>query len=77
MARSIDPLSRNARQRQDAIRERLAATGVVRVHELADSFGVSAMTIHRDLDALQFPGVAAQDPRGVRRRWCPRCSTEA
>lgn len=52
------PESREEAQqrRQDAIRERIAVEGFLRIHELADSFGVSEMTVHRDLDFLQAQG---------------------
>ncbi|MFF3851607.1 DeoR/GlpR family DNA-binding transcription regulator [Micromonospora sp. NPDC002575] len=49
-----------ARQRQAAILERVRATGGVRVTELAAEFGVSDMTIRRDLDTLHEQGVLAK-----------------
>src|SRR3954451_11488560 len=43
-------------QRREQIRERVATTGAVRIDALAREFGVTAMTIHRDLDALEADG---------------------
>ncbi|WP_245811795.1 DeoR/GlpR family DNA-binding transcription regulator [Actinophytocola xinjiangensis] len=42
--------------RRDRVRERVGAAGFVRADVLAEEFGVSLMTIHRDLDALQAEG---------------------
>lgn len=53
-AMNTAPLSR--RDRQEAIRARAVAAGSVRVDALAREFGVSVMTVHRDLDALQSQG---------------------
>ncbi|GAB3953746.1 hypothetical protein GCM10027614_59630 [Micromonospora vulcania] len=49
-----------AQQRQAAILERVRATGGVRVTELATEFGVSDMTIRRDLEALHERGLLAK-----------------
>ena len=49
-----------ARQRQAAILDRVRAVGGVRVSELAGEFGVSDMTIRRDLDALAERGLLAK-----------------
>ncbi|MEU1809959.1 DeoR/GlpR family DNA-binding transcription regulator [Micromonospora aurantiaca (nom. illeg.)] len=49
-----------ARQRQTAILERLRRAGGVRVTELAAEFGVSDMTIRRDLDTLHEQGLLAK-----------------
>ena len=49
-----------ARQRQAAILERVRSTGGVRVTELATEFGVSDMTIRRDLDTLHEQGLLAK-----------------
>ncbi|SCG34151.1 DeoR/GlpR family DNA-binding transcription regulator [Micromonospora halophytica] len=49
-----------ARQRQAAILDRVRATGGVRVSELAVEFGVSDMTIRRDLDVLHEQGLLAK-----------------
>ncbi|MGW0733064.1 DeoR/GlpR family DNA-binding transcription regulator [Streptomyces sp. NPDC002851] len=43
-------------ERRQLIRDRIAAEGFVRAADLAGQFGVSVMTIHRDLDALQSQG---------------------
>jgi DeoR/GlpR family transcriptional regulator of sugar metabolism len=44
------------RERRDRVRDHVVAHGFVRIEELAEAFEVSAMTIHRDLDALQREG---------------------
>ncbi|MFI7081891.1 DeoR/GlpR family DNA-binding transcription regulator [Micromonospora sp. NPDC049903] len=49
-----------AQQRQAAILDRVRATGGVRVGELAIEFGVSDMTIRRDLDLLHERGLLAK-----------------
>ncbi|MEH1168109.1 DeoR/GlpR family DNA-binding transcription regulator [Micromonospora sp. CPCC 205539] len=49
-----------AQQRQAAILERVRLTGGVRVTELAVEFGVSDMTIRRDLEALHERGLLAK-----------------
>ncbi|MFG1678402.1 DeoR/GlpR family DNA-binding transcription regulator [Micromonospora sp. NPDC049282] len=49
-----------ARQRQTAILERVRAAGGVRVTELAAEFGVSDMTIRRDLETLHEQGLLAK-----------------
>lgn len=43
-------------QRRHRVRERVGAAGFLRADVLAEEFGVSLMTIHRDLDALQAEG---------------------
>ncbi len=45
------------RERHDAITERVISAGSMRIEELAEVFGVSTMTIHRDLDGLEARGV--------------------
>ena len=56
--RAEKPLSGDLskRERQDQIRELVVAQGFVRIDDLAAEFGVSAMTIHRDLDDLESRG---------------------
>ncbi|WP_446216840.1 DeoR/GlpR family DNA-binding transcription regulator [Micromonospora sp. IBHARD004] len=49
-----------ARQRQTAILERVRSAGGVRVTELAAEFGVSDMTIRRDLETLHEQGLLAK-----------------
>jgi DeoR/GlpR family transcriptional regulator of sugar metabolism len=49
-----------ARQRQTAILERVRTSGGVRVTELASEFGVSDMTIRRDLESLAERGLLAK-----------------
>lgn len=45
-------------ERLGGVRDLLAERGAVRIDELADAFGVSEMTIRRDLDELETLGVA-------------------
>ena len=49
-----------AQQRQSRIAERVHRTGAVRVAELVDEFGVSDMTIRRDLETLAERGLVAK-----------------
>ncbi|MDG4804780.1 DeoR/GlpR family DNA-binding transcription regulator [Micromonospora sp. WMMD980] len=49
-----------ARQRQTTILERVRAAGGVRVTDLAAEFGVSDMTIRRDLETLHEQGLLAK-----------------
>lgn len=44
-------------ERHDAITERVLTSGSMRIEELAEIFGVSTMTVHRDLDTLEARGV--------------------
>lgn len=50
--------------RQSRITELVLSTGSVSAQELAETFGVSVMTIHRDLDELQRQGVLRK-ARGI------------
>lgn len=43
--------------RLDAITELVLNAGTIRIDDLAEVFQVSSMTIHRDLDALDFKGI--------------------
>ncbi|SDM67260.1 DeoR/GlpR family DNA-binding transcription regulator [Allokutzneria albata] len=43
-------------ERRRVIRERVTAEGFLRIQDLAEEFGVSVMTVHRDFDALQAQG---------------------
>jgi DeoR/GlpR family transcriptional regulator of sugar metabolism len=43
--------------RQAGMIEMVVAAGSVRIEELAEAFGVSVMTVHRDLDALAARGL--------------------
>jgi DeoR/GlpR family transcriptional regulator of sugar metabolism len=58
--------SRLSRQgeRQRAISEMVMAEGAVRIEQLAERFGTSQMTIHRDLDELEARGLLRKS-RGV------------
>lgn len=49
-----------AQQRQAAILNRVRASGGVRVSDLAGEFGVSDMTIRRDLESLAYRGLLAK-----------------
>ena len=51
-------------RRQAQITEQVLTSGAVSAQELAESFGVSVMTIHRDLDELQRQGILRK-ARGV------------
>jgi DeoR/GlpR family transcriptional regulator of sugar metabolism len=42
--------------RREAVRRRVAELGYARVDQLAEEFGVSIMTVHRDLDELEARG---------------------
>lgn len=50
--------------RQRAITETVMKEGAVRIERLAERFGVSVMTVHRDLDELESRGLLRKD-RGV------------
>ncbi len=51
--------SRQSRQasRRHAVSETVLKEGTVRIEDLAERFGVSLMTVHRDLDELESQGV--------------------
>ncbi|WP_298860355.1 DeoR/GlpR family DNA-binding transcription regulator [uncultured Microbacterium sp.] len=50
--------------RQQAMAERVMAEGSVRIEALAEGFGISVMTVHRDLDELETRGLLRKS-RGV------------
>jgi DeoR/GlpR family transcriptional regulator of sugar metabolism len=52
-------------QRQAEIAEYVVSHGSVSANDLADQFGVSLMTIHRDLDELERQGVVRKHRGGV------------
>lgn len=58
--------SRQNRQaaRQRAITEAVMSAGAVRIDDLAERFGISHMTVHRDLDELEARGLLRKS-RGV------------
>lgn len=53
---AADGARRNPELRRVAMRRRVAGAGFVRVDELAREYGVSIMTVHRDLDELEKRG---------------------
>ncbi len=58
--------ARQSRQaeRQRAITEAVMAEGTVRIEDMASRFGISVMTVHRDLDELEARGLLRKS-RGV------------
>lgn len=58
--------SRQSRQqdRQRAICEAVMAEGAIRIEQIAERFGISVMTAHRDLDGLEGRGLLRKS-RGV------------
>lgn len=60
------PTTRQSRQqqRQRAISDAVMAEGAIRIEQLAERFGTSVMTIHRDLDHLENQGLIRKN-RGV------------
>lgn len=58
--------SRKSRQfeRQHAVTELVISEGSVRIEDVAERFGVSLMTVHRDLDKLESRGILRKT-RGV------------
>jgi DeoR/GlpR family transcriptional regulator of sugar metabolism len=58
--------SRQSRQfeRQHAVTELVISEGSVRIEDVAERFGVSLMTVHRDLDMLESRGILRKT-RGV------------
>lgn len=52
------PLFKSPEERLSEMRELIAEQGTVRIDQLATDFGVSEMTIRRDLDELEALGVA-------------------
>ncbi len=46
----------SVRERREQIRSLVADEGFVRIEDLVEAYGVSLMTIHRDLDLLQSQG---------------------
>jgi DeoR/GlpR family transcriptional regulator of sugar metabolism len=50
--------------RQRDITEAVMSAGIIRIEEIADRFGISLMTVHRDLDELEAQGLLRK-ARGV------------
>ena len=59
------PRERKTEARQRLITERVVAQGSCSAQELAGEFGVSIMTIHRDLDELERRGIVRKFHGGV------------
>jgi DeoR/GlpR family transcriptional regulator of sugar metabolism len=61
-----------ARSRRELIRDRVVEAGSVRNEDLAAEFGVTVMTVHRDLNVLEAQGwlrkVRGHRPRDVKKR---------
>lgn len=66
LMRETDPQSRASRQqsRQLAISEAVMTEGTIRIEQLAERFGISVMTVHRDLDDLEDRGLLRKS-RGI------------
>ncbi len=66
MAEQVPGDTRQARQlaRRQLITEAVMAAGSVRIEDLAERFGISLMTVHRDLDELVARGILRKT-RGV------------
>ena len=60
--------SRGSGQRRREILDLVQAKGSVRIEDLTDQFGVSTMTIHRDLDHLRDRGVLRKVRSGAEAR---------
>lgn len=60
------PATRQSRQlqRQRAISDAVMAEGAIRIEQLAERFGISVMTVHRDLDELENRGLIRKN-RGL------------
>jgi DeoR/GlpR family transcriptional regulator of sugar metabolism len=61
---SLDSRQSRQQARQRAITDAVIAAGTVRIEQLAEEFGISLMTVHRDLDELENRGVLRKG-RGV------------
>lgn len=66
---ALPPVAGDSRQNRQASRQRditqvVMAEGAVRIEDLADRFGISLMTVHRDLDELEGRGLLRKS-RGV------------
>lgn len=55
-AASEEQVRSSPAERRDALRRRVLEEGFARIEDLAAQFGVSAMTVHRDLDLLAEQG---------------------
>jgi DeoR/GlpR family transcriptional regulator of sugar metabolism len=53
---NTEPAGRGQADRREYVRRQVVRRGFVRIDDLTSSLGVSAMTIHRDLDALEAEG---------------------
>jgi DeoR/GlpR family transcriptional regulator of sugar metabolism len=61
----VDVTARRPARRQTEIAEYVVRHGTATAHELVEAFGVSLMTVHRDLDALERQGVVRKYRGGV------------
>lgn len=57
-------LHRKPHERRRAISEAVLKEGAIRIEQLAERFGISIMTVHRDLDDLEARGILRKS-RGV------------
>ncbi|KMS69441.1 DeoR faimly transcriptional regulator [Streptomyces viridochromogenes] len=65
MNRGLNNAQQGPAARQSAMAERVLADGTATAAELAERFGVSLMTIHRDLDELERQGIVRKFRGGV------------
>ncbi|WP_460783113.1 DeoR/GlpR family DNA-binding transcription regulator [Microbacterium tumbae] len=54
---ALDPRQSRQAARQRAISQAVMDEGAIRIDDLAERFGISKMTVHRDLDDLQEQGL--------------------
>lgn len=64
MSLSSRRITPRQQDRHEAITELVLNQGSARIEELAETFGVSTMTVHRDLDTLEARGILRKS-RGV------------
>lgn len=64
---AVEPAAQHSlrqNDRREAIADRVLSSGSMRIEELAEAFGVSIMTVHRDLTTLEARGLLRKS-RGV------------
>lgn len=65
MSARTKPTRLNRQQaRQRSMTEAVMAQGAIRIEDLAEHFGISVMTVHRDLDEIESRGLLRKD-RGI------------